>query len=93
MVLISPIILLRILPLFKESNDIWRREQVMKDFKFSRRRVWCSELSSGMYCRVKWLSTDVSEVRTASIIIPDDGGSTFETNVTMSKQVWRECKF
>jgi hypothetical protein len=38
------------------------------DFKFSRRRVWRSELSSGMYCRVKWLSTDVSEVRTASII-------------------------
>jgi hypothetical protein len=29
---------------------------------------WCSELSSGLYCRVKWLSTDVSEVRTASII-------------------------
>jgi hypothetical protein len=28
--------------------------------------------SSGMYCRVKWLSTDVSEVRTASLI-PDDG--------------------
>jgi hypothetical protein len=27
-------------------------------FKFSRRRVWCSELSSGIYCRVKWLSTD-----------------------------------
>jgi hypothetical protein len=22
------------------------------DFKFSRRRVWCSELSSGIYCRV-----------------------------------------
>jgi hypothetical protein len=32
----------------------------------------CSELSSGLYCRVKLLSTDVSEVRTASIIIPDD---------------------
>jgi hypothetical protein len=32
--------------------------------------VWCSELSSGIYCRVKWLSTDDSEVRTASII-PD----------------------
>jgi hypothetical protein len=31
----------------------------------------CSELSSGIYCRVKLLSTDVSEVRTASII-PDD---------------------
>jgi hypothetical protein len=26
------------------------------------------ELSSGLYCRLKWLSTDVSEVRTASII-------------------------
>jgi hypothetical protein len=25
----------------------------MWDFKFSRRRVWSSELSSGMYCRVK----------------------------------------
>jgi hypothetical protein len=25
----------------------------MSDFKFSRRQVWCSELSSGMYCRVK----------------------------------------
>jgi hypothetical protein len=34
------------------------------DFKFSRRRVWCSELSSGLYCRVKWLSIDVSEVHT-----------------------------
>jgi hypothetical protein len=40
----------------------------MWDFKFSRRRVWCSELSSGIYRRAKWLSTDVSEVRTASII-------------------------
>jgi hypothetical protein len=30
--------------------------------------LWCSELSSGIYCRVKLLSTDVSEVRTASII-------------------------
>jgi hypothetical protein len=24
----------------------------LRDFKFSRRRVWCSELSSGLYCRV-----------------------------------------
>jgi hypothetical protein len=53
----------------------------MWDFKFSRRRVWSSELSSGMYCRVKWLSTDVSEVRAASIIIPDDGGSSNLWNV------------
>jgi hypothetical protein len=28
------------------------------DFKFSRRRVWCSELSSWLYCCVKWLPTD-----------------------------------
>jgi hypothetical protein len=48
-----------------------------------------SELSSGIYCRIKWLSTDVSEVRTASIIrdewrslIPDDGGSTVDNNFT-----------
>jgi hypothetical protein len=34
----------------------------------SERNFTCSELSSGLYCRVKWLSTDVSEVRTASII-------------------------
>jgi hypothetical protein len=28
----------------------------MWDFKFSWQRVWCSELSSGLYCRVKWWS-------------------------------------
>jgi hypothetical protein len=49
-----------------ESHIKWNYS--MWDFKFSRRRVWCSELSSGLYCHVKWLSTDVSEVRTASII-------------------------
>jgi hypothetical protein len=38
------------------------------DFKFSWRRVQSSELSFGMYCHVKWLSTYVSEVRAASII-------------------------
>jgi hypothetical protein len=27
--------------------------EVMRDFKFSRRRVWSSELSSVMYCRVR----------------------------------------
>jgi hypothetical protein len=41
------------------STNLW-------DFKFSRRRVWSSE-SSGMYCCVlNWMSTDVSEVLTAS---------------------------
>jgi hypothetical protein len=34
----------------------------MWDFKFSWRRVWCSELSSGLYCRVKWLSTSEMSV-------------------------------
>jgi hypothetical protein len=29
------------------------RHYIMWDFKFSRRRVWSSDLSSGMYCRVK----------------------------------------
>jgi hypothetical protein len=40
-------------------SNFSRRQNVLLiwDFKFSRRRVWCSELSSGMYCRVKWLST------------------------------------
>jgi hypothetical protein len=38
----------------------------------------CSELSSGIYCRVKLLSTDVSEVRTASII-PDEDNSEHHT--------------
>jgi hypothetical protein len=40
----------------------------------------CSELYSGIYCRVKLLSTDVSEVRTASIIrmiIPDEPNGGF----------------
>jgi hypothetical protein len=44
-------------------NSIFK---MLWDFKFSRRRVWCSKLSSGIYCRVKLLSTDVSEVNTAS---------------------------
>jgi hypothetical protein len=36
----------------------------MRDLKFSRSRVWCSE-SSGIYCRfLNWMSTDASEVRT-----------------------------
>jgi hypothetical protein len=29
---------------------------ILWDFKFSRQWVWCSELSSGIYCRVKWSS-------------------------------------
>jgi hypothetical protein len=47
--------------IFKNPSKIWQYcllfNKIMWDFKFSRRRVWCSELSSGMYCRVKWLST------------------------------------
>jgi hypothetical protein len=52
---------------FSFSDNI-RHPIQMWDFKFSRRRVWSSDLSSGMYCRVKKLSTDVSDVRAASII-------------------------
>jgi hypothetical protein len=45
------------LPSNKERNKLWKACLRMWDFKFSRRRVCCSESSSGMYCRVKWLST------------------------------------
>jgi hypothetical protein len=48
--------------------------------------LWCSELSSGLYCRVKWLSTDVSEVRTASII--RDDRQSFYTAVQPRRQLW-----
>jgi hypothetical protein len=44
---------------------------------------WCSELSSWMYCRVKRLSTDVSEVRTASITRDE-----FYTAVHPRRQFW-----
>jgi hypothetical protein len=37
--------------------------------------ISCSELSFGLYCRVERLSTDVSKVRTASIIRDYDGGT------------------
>jgi hypothetical protein len=48
-----------------------------------------SELSSGIYCRVKWLSTDVSEVRTASII-RDDVTARFCTAVCRNEvfRIW-----
>jgi hypothetical protein len=58
------------------------------DFKFSRRSVWCSELSSGMYYRVKWLLTDISEVRTASIIIPEDN-SEHQTPNLSTRELWQ----
>jgi hypothetical protein len=46
--------------LYKENECLrnMRTSNISWDFKFSRRRVWCSELSSGMYCRVKCLSTN-----------------------------------
>jgi hypothetical protein len=72
-----------------DSNDstLWKfklrkSEAVLNwDFKLSRRRVWCSELSSEIYCRV----------------IPDDGDSThlwnvgrqsFYTAVYPRRQLW-----
>jgi hypothetical protein len=41
----------------------------MWDFKFSRRRVWCSELSSGIYCRVKWWRQYAPLKRRSTIIL------------------------
>jgi hypothetical protein len=44
------------------------KHPVYWDLKLLLRRVW-SSVSSGMYCRVlNWMSTDVSEVLSASII-------------------------
>jgi hypothetical protein len=51
-------ILRLLLPLTVLGKHSPKDYQLTWDFKFSRRRVWCSELSSGLYCRVKWLSTD-----------------------------------
>jgi hypothetical protein len=49
---------------FVAMSNKFNAEQALCKQKY----YWCSELSSGLYCRVNRLSTDVSEVRTASII-------------------------
>jgi hypothetical protein len=64
-----------------------QHKSLMWDLKFSRRRGWCSELSSGLYCRVKWLSTDVSEMRTASII-RDESSLMMEAVRTSESHPW-----
>jgi hypothetical protein len=56
------------MPVTQNAFFNFRFYQFLWDFKFSRRRVWCSQLSSGIYCRVKLLSTDVSEVRTETSV-------------------------
>jgi hypothetical protein len=41
---------------FHHPNNIWWKAETIKllwDFKFSRRRVWSSDLSSGIQCRLK----------------------------------------
>jgi hypothetical protein len=50
------VILLLILQVWSFGGSLDEMRLTVWDFKFSRRRVWCSELSSGLYCRVKWLS-------------------------------------
>jgi hypothetical protein len=75
--LFGPYILLR--TLFSNTlslcSSLNARDQVLHPYETTGRIMvlydsvyLCSELSSGLYCRVEWLSTDVSEVRTASII-------------------------
>jgi hypothetical protein len=49
-------------------ETLWYMFRYRVDLRTNWTTFKCSELSSGLYCRVNWLSTDVSEVRTASII-------------------------
>jgi hypothetical protein len=69
----------------KTSIDV-----VTRIFKFNLISLWCSELSFGIYCGVKWLSSDVSEVRTASIIRVEwnVGRQSFYTVVYPRRQFW-----
>jgi hypothetical protein len=50
-------------------NDIWGWVQIMKDFKFSRRRVWCSELSSGLYCCTRQYNPEDSSGQIMKLLI------------------------
>jgi hypothetical protein len=72
-------------------RDLIKTYYIPWDFKFSRRLVWCSELSSGIYCRVKWLSTDVSEVRTAPNFLRVVGGSPHLYGVSQDQHVTDNC--
>jgi hypothetical protein len=69
----------------KTSIDV-----VTRLFKFNLISLWCSELSSGIYCHVKWLSADVSAVRTATIIRDEwtVGRQSFNTAVYPRRQFW-----
>jgi hypothetical protein len=49
-----------------------------KSFGVFKKWQCCSELSSGIYCRVKWLSTNVSEVRSSLMM---EAVRTSETSV------------
>jgi hypothetical protein len=58
-------------PIVHPSDEKWLWTAQWNDINGRKLKELCSELSSGLYCRLKWLSTDVSEVRTASIIRDD----------------------
>jgi hypothetical protein len=45
---------------------------------------WCSELSSGIYCRVKWLSTKFQRC----VLPPSVGRQSFYTAVYPRRQLW-----
>jgi hypothetical protein len=56
----------------------------MWDFKFSRRRVWCSELSSGIYC-VRTSETSVDNHFTRQYI-PED--SSQQNDCHLCEEMW-----
>jgi hypothetical protein len=75
-----------------------RRRNLQWDFKFSRRRVWCSELSSGMYCRAKWFV--YRRFRGASCLhqpcsmhLRNVGRQYFYTAVHPRRQFWASAVF
>jgi arylamine N-acetyltransferase len=76
---------------YREENS----EKNIWDFKFSRRRVWCSELSCGMYCRVKWLSLMMEAVRTSKTSVDNHFTRQYipEDNSEHQRKINSQCHF
>jgi hypothetical protein len=68
---------------------IVKRKDNMWDFKFSRRRVWCSELSSGLYCRTHpWWWRQYAPLKRRSTIILH--GSTTQKTALNERILFRD---